>query len=198
MPVWKDVPREWSVLSPTTYEGGGAPWVIEIHDATGPVTGAMVTVALGDSVWEVGSTGDDGNVTNFLNLPVEAEVILTVSKPGYRVCIDTVPHAIVSDIGDEEETNDGLSDGFGNSPNPFNPSTTVRFSLSQPGFVSLTIYDILGRTVRRLIETEYETGTYDVQFDGHDDRGQSLASGIYLARLSEGGLARTLKMVLLR
>lgn len=198
MPVWKDIPSEWSVVSPTTYEGGGSPWIVEIHDATGPVSGAMVTVALGDSVWEVGSTGGDGNVASFLDLPVEAEVILTVSKPGYRVYIDTVPHAIVSDIGDEEESDNGISDSFANSPNPFNPSTTVRFSLSQPGLVSLTIYDILGRTVRRLIEADYETGTYDVQFDGHDDHGQSLASGMYLARLTGVGASKTLKMVLLR
>jgi hypothetical protein len=186
------------VIAPTTYEGGGAPWVIEIHDATGPVTSALATVAIGDSVWGIGATGENGRVVNFLDLPVESEVILTVSKPGYRVYIDTVPHAIVSDIGDEEEGDHGGSDVFANSPNPFNPSTTVRFSLSQPRSVSLTIYDILGRTVRRLIEAEYETGTYDVRFDGRDDRGQSLASGIYLARLSEGGLPRTLKMVLLR
>ena len=198
MPVWKAIPREWSVLAPVTYEGGGTPWTIEVQDAIGPVTGAMVTVAIGDSVWNVGMTGENGSISNFLTLPAEAEAILTVSKSGYRVYEDTVPHAIVSDItGDGNETGGG-SVAFANSPNPFNPSTTVRFSLRQPGKVSLTIYDILGRTIRKLIDGNLESGVHDVSFDGHDDRGRPLASGIYLARLSGVSQTKTLKMVLLR
>ncbi len=198
MPVWKDIPRSWSVSAPTTYESGGAPWVINVNDASGPVANAMVTVALGDSVWEVGATGADGRVASYLDLPVASEVLLTVSKAGYRVYTDTVPHTIATGITDDDNGESNTPNVFANSPNPFNPSTMVRFSLAQPGSVSLTIYDILGRTVRRLIDADYETGTFDVPFDGRDDRGQVLASGIYLARLSGSGMARTLKMVLLR
>jgi len=89
-----------------------------------------------------------------------------------------------------------------NYPNPFNPSTTIAFDL--PGtvderrFVSLTVYDIRGRRVRTLIDSELEPGSHKIHWDGQNDRGQSVASGIYLYTLRAGEERFTRKMMVLK
>jgi hypothetical protein len=79
------------------------------------------------------------------------------------------------------------------SPDPFNPSTTLAFSLPQPGYVKLTAYDVTGRMVRRLTEGVLEAGEHRLLFDGSD-----LASGVYFVRLEMEGVQRTAKLMLVR
>lgn len=80
-----------------------------------------------------------------------------------------------------------------NYPNPFNPTTTVSYQIPERGFVSLKIYDILGREVVTLVNEEKPVGSYEVQFNG-----TSLTSGIYFYQLSTGNYTDTKKMILLR
>ncbi|MEK9138569.1 MAG: T9SS type A sorting domain-containing protein, partial [Bacteroidota bacterium] len=80
-----------------------------------------------------------------------------------------------------------------NYPNPFNPSTDVGFRISDFGFVSLKIYDVLGREVATLVNEEKPPGTYEVTFDA-----SSFSSGVYFYRLSAGGVVQTKKLLLLR
>jgi len=67
-----------------------------------------------------------------------------------------------------------------NYPNPFNSSTTFRYRLSQPVHVALTIYDITGREVVRLIDQKQPAGNYRALWDGKNARGQGVASGLYV------------------
>jgi hypothetical protein len=89
-----------------------------------------------------------------------------------------------------------------NYPNPFNPSTTIAFDLHGTAVikqrVSLTIYDIRGRLVRKLIDQEKEPGTYQVHWDGRDDNGEAVSSGVYLYRIEAGDFISTRKMILVR
>jgi hypothetical protein len=85
-----------------------------------------------------------------------------------------------------------------NRPNPFNPMTVVPFALPAAGRVELLVYDVSGRLVRRLIEGTLPAGFHDVQWDGRDDRGVGVASGISVYSLRAGGEFLTRKMVLLR
>ena len=81
-----------------------------------------------------------------------------------------------------------------NYPNPFNPSTKIRFDV--PGnmsFVRLTIYDIAGKEVERLVNGELAAGAYEYEFDG-----SKLSSGMYFYRLEAGEFIETRKMVLLK
>lgn len=87
---------------------------------------------------------------------------------------------------------------FANHPNPFNPSTRLSFSLPAAGPVTLEIFDVNGRRVRRLLDEEVAAGLLSVDWDGRDDRGRSLASGLYLSRLRSGGKERGGRMLLLR
>jgi len=80
-----------------------------------------------------------------------------------------------------------------NYPNPFNPTTTISFSLANDGFVNLTVFNITGEKVASLVNREYQTGNYTVEFNAND-----LPSGIYLYRLSAGNFVSTKKMILMK
>ena len=78
-----------------------------------------------------------------------------------------------------------------NFPNPFNPSTKIRFSLSEKGFTSLKVFDIIGREIRSLVNKNLESGTYEVEFDA-----SNLASGIYFYNIIVNDFSYTRKMIL--
>ncbi|MBE0565598.1 MAG: VCBS repeat-containing protein [Krumholzibacteria bacterium] len=85
-----------------------------------------------------------------------------------------------------------------NYPNPFNPSTTLRFDLPQAGKVELTIYDTAGRRVRTLVRETLAAGRQEVVWRGRDDGGRQVASGVYFYRLEAGTFGETKKMILLK
>ena len=80
-----------------------------------------------------------------------------------------------------------------NYPNPFNPTTTISYELSANSYVSLEVYDVLGRVVARLIEGVKGPGLYEVKFDG-----SNLPSGTYFCRLQAGNYSETKKLLLLK
>jgi len=81
-------------------------------------------------------------------------------------------------------------------PNPFNPTTLVRYELPAPAAVRLAIYDSAGRQVRLLALGEQGAGVHSIQWDGRDEEGRRTASGLYLVRLQAGDQDRTNKLVL--
>jgi hypothetical protein len=89
---------------------------------------------------------------------------------------------------------------YQNFPNPFNPETTIRFEVgtASGSTVALDIYNVLGQHVRQLARTELSAGSYDVVWDGTDNNGRRVASGLYLYRLRVGEEIETKKMVLLK
>ena len=86
-----------------------------------------------------------------------------------------------------------------NYPNPFNPSTTINLTVAERGFATLEIYDLTGRVVRTLISSEMAAGDHSVKWDGRDERGFSVGSGVYFYRLRLGSnLEGSRKMILMR
>jgi hypothetical protein len=85
-----------------------------------------------------------------------------------------------------------------NAPNPFNPSTTIRFTLPGTSPVRLVVYDITGRVVRALADGTYQPGAHSVAWDGLDRSGRACASGVYVYRLTTTQGVVTRRMVLLR
>jgi len=95
-------------------------------------------------------------------------------------------------------SNDDLLTAY---PNPFNPATTIRYELpsgKDNHFVTLKIYDALGRLVATLVEQYQASGSYQVTWDGRDMNGRSVASGIYFYAIQVGEFQMTKKMVLMR
>ena len=85
-----------------------------------------------------------------------------------------------------------------NFPNPFNQTTKIEFTLPKSGFVSLNIYDILGRKVRNLVSEHLSSGYKSVLWDGKNDSGKDAASGIYFYQLTAGNSSGTKRLVLLK
>jgi hypothetical protein len=85
-----------------------------------------------------------------------------------------------------------------NYPNPFNPLTTIAFGLKARSLVSLRIYDAAGRLVRVLVNEPRDAGRYVEEWNGRDNAGRSVSSGVYFYKLSAGAFTETKKMVLLR
>jgi FlgD Ig-like domain len=85
-----------------------------------------------------------------------------------------------------------------NYPNPFNPSTTIAFDIPSKANVSMTIMNILGEIVRTLIDQPMLAGSYEVDWDGADNSGHLVSSGVYLYRLSTDNEMRTGKMMLIK
>jgi hypothetical protein len=99
-------------------------------------------------------------------------------------------------LTDVEEFHASLPEGYSleqNYPNPFNPVTTMSFCLPSQAFVSLKVFDTLGREVSILLEEELPAGTYVQRWDA-----EALTSGVYFCRLQAGSFTETRKLILQR
>jgi hypothetical protein len=85
-----------------------------------------------------------------------------------------------------------------NYPNPFNPHTAIRYSVGEPSFIEIAVYNVAGKRVRTLVSARMPEGTYQTSWDGTDDRGAPVASGVYLCQMQAGSQAIQRKLVLLR
>ena len=85
-----------------------------------------------------------------------------------------------------------------NAPNPFNSNTVIRFALPQPSQVELTIYNLLGQPVAVLVQRPSGAGTFSVRWDGRDQAGRAVTSGVYLYQLRAGDYTEVRKLLLLR
>ena len=101
--------------------------------------------------------------------------------------------AVTSDAA--QLTDFSLSPNF---PNPFNPTTSIRFSIPIQSTVRLTVLDVKGKTVNVLLDGSLSKGAYSMSWDGQDQEGQALPSGIYLYRLETGNFAETRRMILMK
>jgi hypothetical protein len=85
-----------------------------------------------------------------------------------------------------------------NTPNPFNPITAIKYQLAQNTFVTIKIYDNLGREVTTLVNEERPSGSHIVYWNGRNNNGQTVSSGIYLYKLTAGKYTETRKMNFLK
>jgi hypothetical protein len=111
------------------------------------------------------------------------------------IMIDCV--TAVSEISSE----DGFARSFTlhpNFPNPFNPSTTILYELPRASEVEVAIFDLLGKRIRTLVRNRQQAGPHRLLWDGRDDNGASMPSGVYLYRLNAGKFVQTRKMMLVQ
>jgi len=148
------------------------------------------------------SVNEDGHALVFLSFPFES-VSSTAGDPNNQATlIERVLGWFTPTTGVDEPVDGGVARRLALgpcTPNPFNPVTTLRFVV--PGGapnVRLSIHDISGRLVRTLENGSLPPGRYARSWDGRDDGGHEVASGIYFARLVAGGEAATTKMTLLK
>jgi hypothetical protein len=87
---------------------------------------------------------------------------------------------------------------FQNYPNPFNPSTNIKFQIPESKFVTLKIYDLLGREISTLVNEKLSAGEYEVPFNAENTGGINLASGVYFYRLTMDDYVSVKRMILLK
>jgi flagellar hook assembly protein FlgD len=100
-----------------------------------------------------------------------------------------------------EEAGEQLPDEFAiaqNYPNRFNPVTKIKYQLPQRTEVKLVVYNILGQPVRTLVNGVLNAGYYEVEWNGRNDAGAPLASGVYIYRFEAEGFQKVQKMILLK
>jgi hypothetical protein len=83
-------------------------------------------------------------------------------------------------------------------PNPFNPVTTIRYDLPENSYVNVTVYDMLGRKVRTLVNTTQDAGYKSVLWNATNNYGKPVSAGVYLYQIRAGEFVQTRKMVLLK
>lgn len=111
---------------------------------------------------------------------------------------DFIP-SLATDVDDE--TGGPLPDRFSvaqNHPNPFNPSTVIEYAVPKQARVTIAVYDVLGRWVRTLVDEEQPAGWHQVVWDGADQAGSGVSTGMYFYRLQAEGFTQTRKMVLMK
>jgi hypothetical protein len=124
-------------------------------------------------------------------------------------CDDRTHHLmdVIEWLDNPRPTCTGIEDGplfanyiDNNYPNPFNPETTIRFGIKEPGHVSLRVYDVSGRLVRTLVNGEQTPRAegFAVRWDGRNNEGNPVASGVYFYKLITKNFTKTKKMVLLK
>ena len=85
-----------------------------------------------------------------------------------------------------------------NYPNPFNPTTTMRYEVPSGSKITLKIYNILGQEVKTLVNDYQKQGRYEILWDGRNDQGVKVATGVYLYRISSGKFQKVKKMMLVK
>ena len=87
---------------------------------------------------------------------------------------------------------------YPNFPNPFNPTTQIRYDLPKENIVNITIYDVMGRNIRTLMNMNQKAGYHSIQWDAKNDVGEIVAGGMYIYTIQAGDFRATKKMVLLK
>jgi hypothetical protein len=126
-----------------------------------------------------------------------ADIVIS-SNGGDTVIVPVALHVGATGIDDEELGSTPAYVLKGASPNPFNPVTTVTYEAPADASVRLAIYNVAGRLVRTLVDGEVGTGHRTVVWDGRDDRGVEVDSGVYFCLMEADGFHDTAKMVLMK
>ncbi|UCH85129.1 MAG: T9SS type A sorting domain-containing protein, partial [Candidatus Latescibacterota bacterium] len=190
-----------------TNDTGGAPgddrWIVDVSADSGITWVRLETDSLSDRSWRL----VEHNLLR--SIPMTAGVrfrfVANEDIPGSVVEAGVDDFSIItyqgSGSGIDPIHPDRISsvDLEQNVPNPFNPETTIRFSVPEPGMMTtLKIYDVAGRAVTTLIDRQMVAGTRTVRWNGKDSRGNDVSSGVYFYRLEAGTETRSRKLVLLR
>ncbi len=123
------------------------------------------------------------------------DVICVDSAPGVRVYRNDILITNVAE-NDRQSPNDFIL--YQNYPNPFNSDTKIRYQLAAAVKVRLSVYNLVGQKIRTLVNSKQQAGNYSITWDGRDDAGNPVASGLYFYRFESEKLVKTSKMLLLR
>ena len=179
----------WNWIQPTKQ---GLPFAVTV--------GSSGVASLNIWMREDGMAIDKIIVTNDPNYvpsgvgPVASELSREYNVVQAQIASADVDEAVTEEVSD-------LPTEFalvGNYPNPFNPTTTIQFTLPEDSPVRLEVFDAMGRRVATLVQGDLTAGRYEQAWNGRTDAGNQVASGVYLYRLTAGSFSQTKKMLLMK
>jgi hypothetical protein len=203
-PSWDGsvVENAGSLYLPVSVPGGLVE--AELYNTKNLLSQGVFDAAFNDITADFTVSGVDGDVTytyagagpapEFVHLKVAAagpgssSFFLRVQNDCTTIDIDPVLNLTVSDRF-------ALN---GNYPNPFSGSTTISFDVVREGNVTVAVYDVLGQLIKTLAATDLQSGRHDVIWDGTASSGATVASGLYLYRITSGEQSQTRHMTLIR
>lgn len=154
----------------------------------------------GGETWQMETWGTNVNRFRF----VTDSFGFAVGQRVYRFDVNNPTFVAAGPRGDSPLDEHGGPTGspiphlFWNAPNPFHAATDIAFALEEPGLVTLAVYDLIGRRVATLVEAPLAAGPHRAQWNGEDESGRAVASGVYVCRLAIGGHHEARQMRLLR
>ncbi len=180
-----DGPREWLWILDADYSPTANPDYLGelITNQTIPIMYWLTVNRRGSAPFSPGGSGED-----------QFEII-----PGRILTKNDVFIFDTAGLGIEDETEDTQQPTlFQNRPNPFSVSTTIRYRLPQQSHVRVAVYNVAGQLVRVLTKAQQNSGQYEANWDGRNEAGEAVSSGVYFYRLETPQANKTGKMVLLR
>jgi hypothetical protein len=141
---------------------------------------------------------DTSGITNVVIDSARNRIIATVAHFS-TIVLYAKNEGVISDINDNHQVQ--LPNKFlleQNYPNPFNPETKIKYSVPKPSMVTIKIYNILGQEVRTLVDKLQSAGTYEIIWDGKNNLGNPVSSGIYIYQMHTKDFVHSKRMVLLR
>ncbi|MEZ5360276.1 MAG: C25 family cysteine peptidase [Candidatus Zixiibacteriota bacterium] len=194
--VYTALPNRVQIASDPVYQPGTY-FEVTVSAGSAAVAGQAVTISSSKEYITV-ITDDNGVAAFTVPQDWNNDIKITVYASGSISTVATVPQSIIADVDDDENQ---LPLEFAlnqNYPNPFNPTTTISFTTTQAGDVSLQIFNILGELVAEPVNKHLPAGEHEAIWAAVDRNGSGVASGIYFYRLvSEEGV-QTRKMTLIK
>ncbi len=183
-----------TISGPTTvYKRTNNTWFSNIYNGHGPYTykwfknGTQVSTAQN-------LTMNSGTSSFTLRLEVTDTYTNMTATSTMNVTVNSVIDPIEKSLS--ETPNEFKL--HGNYPNPFNPTTTIKFDLKEDSKVTLKIYNTLGQEVRSLVNDTKEAGYHSVLWDGKNNQGSAVPSGLYIYRINAGNYVKSMKMMLVK
>lgn len=193
---WTDVSGNLEEHPGGAGNGPSCRWAEIVHSESGPVyfvgtsTGLYSTSSLNgqSTTWSKEGASVIGNVVVDMIDSRESDGVVVIGTHGKGVFKATVTTDVETDA---QPALPGSVVLHKNYPNPFNPVTHFTYDLKNPVSVSLTIYDLRGRKIRTLVDGAVQNGSREVTWDGTDDAGRAVSSGVYIYRLKAGGAVQS-------
>ena len=171
---------------------------INLHNNSEPIAGAIITLSLGGTVLECGSSDENGQYTIAAGLNYGDEYLITAVKDGWTLNQKAFTPSMVLSVEDEDNTRPRKFNLEQNFPNPFNPSTRIKYSLPTRSDITLNIVNVLGQTIKTISIVNQSPGYHTIIWDGTDDRNNRMPSGIYFLRLTAGDMQQSRKMIMIK
>lgn len=177
-----------------------------VTDATGNVLNNVI-VTLKDDQNQVIAFGrtDASGIYRIENIPSETYTIvaskLGLSSFSQTIIVDSddnVNMTLYATTASDDPTTPALTSKMYNYPNPFNPTTNIALSIPKDSRVNVQIYNIKGQMIKNLLNNNLKAGSHTLKWDGTDDSGKTVTSGVYLVRLSGDGFKTNHKLTLMK